>query len=67
MYIKVELDRENIFLLLYVDDTLFASENIIEIRNVKRVLASKFEMKDLGVDRKNWGWRLAKMDTIKSL
>ncbi|KAH9679582.1 Integrase catalytic domain-containing protein [Citrus sinensis] len=42
------LDRNFIYLLLYVDDMLLASKNRDEIKRLKQQLASEFEMKDLG-------------------
>ncbi|KAH9689155.1 Integrase catalytic domain-containing protein [Citrus sinensis] len=41
-------DGAFIYLLLYVDDMLIASKNRDEIERLKKQLASKFEMKDLG-------------------
>ena len=36
-----------IFLVLYVDDILFASKNIGLLQDTKRFLAKNFKMKDL--------------------
>ena len=47
LYFKVE-GRRPVMLLLYVDD-LFLTEKVELIKVAKRILAAKFEMKDLGM------------------
>lgn len=44
-------------LLLYVIDMLNTSNNMSEINNLKDRFSGDFEMKDLGVAKKNWVWR----------
>ena len=39
---------KHIFLILYIDDILLASNNTCLLHETKRFLARKFEMKDLG-------------------
>ncbi|KAH9689071.1 hypothetical protein KPL70_015335 [Citrus sinensis] len=48
VYFRRLPDGAFIYLLLYVDDMLIASKNRDEIERLKKQLASKFEMKDLG-------------------
>nr|GEV25340.1 retrotransposon protein, putative, Ty1-copia subclass [Tanacetum cinerariifolium] len=40
-----------VYLLLYVDDMLIAAKNMAVINNLKALLKSEFEMKDLGVSK----------------
>ena len=47
IYLKV-YGRKFIFLILYVDDVLLASNNLGLLMNVKRMLSQNFDMKDLG-------------------
>lgn len=44
-----------VYLLLYVDDMLLASKDLEEIKTVKELLASRFDMKDLGPARRILG------------
>ena len=46
-YLKVS-GRKFIFLILYVDDVLLASNDLGLLMNVKRMLSQNFDMKDLG-------------------
>ena len=48
VYFKRLQDEAFIYLLLYVDDMLIGSKNKGEIERLKKQLASKLEMKDLG-------------------
>ena len=41
--------NQEVILCLYVDDMLIMSKDIANIKATKRMLASKFDMKDLGV------------------
>ena len=44
-----DVDEEDaLYLLLYVDDMLIASRSMDVVKRLKRILSSKFEMKDLG-------------------
>ena len=44
-----------IYLLLYVDDMLIASADMEAIKELKNLLQSEFEMKDLGAARRILG------------
>ncbi len=44
--------RYFIYLLLYVDDILIASSDVVEINKLKVLLKGEFEMKDLDVVKK---------------
>ena len=59
VYVKW-IDGCGIFLLLYVDDMLIASKNKNEIQNVKRLLGSEFEMKDMGPAKKILGMKITR-------
>ena len=48
---KVE-DGSHIYLLLYLDDMLIASQNLLAIQKLKSQLNSEFEMKDMGTAKK---------------
>lgn len=48
VYFRREVEEVNVFLLLYVDVILIASKSKEEISEIKKLLSSKFEMKDLG-------------------
>lgn len=48
VYLKTERDEVVLYLLLYVDDMLVASKSMKLITEVKQLLKSEFEMKDLG-------------------
>nr|ABA97036.1 retrotransposon protein, putative, Ty1-copia subclass [Oryza sativa Japonica Group] len=52
VYIKF-INGSPIYLLLYVDDMLIAAKSKEEITILKKQLTSEFEMKDLGVAKKN--------------
>jgi hypothetical protein len=45
-------DDSFIFLLLYVDDMLIATNSIVEVNKLKVLLSKEFDMKDLGAARK---------------
>lgn len=47
VYLKVS-DSKFIFLVLYVDDILFASSNVSLLHTTKKLLTESFDMKDLG-------------------
>ena len=42
-------DGSHIYLLLYVDGMLIASQNLLAIQKLKSLLSSEFEIKDMGV------------------
>ena len=52
VYWKCHKNEKPIYLLLYVDDMLLASQSMTEIARVKRFLNLEFEMKDLGHAKK---------------
>lgn len=47
-----------IYLLLYVDDMLIASHNKSSINDLKALLKSEFEMKDLAASKKILGMEI---------
>ena len=49
-----------IYLLIYVDDMLIASSNIVEINKLKVQMQKEFEMKDLGDARKILGMEITR-------
>ena len=58
VYYKELVSGSFIYLLLYVDDMLVACKNMIEIHNLKKLLASEFDMKDLGEAKKILGMEI---------
>ena len=48
VYWKCHKSVKPIYLLLYVDDMLLASQSLTEIARLKEMLNLEFEMKDLG-------------------
>ncbi|KAH9793687.1 hypothetical protein KPL71_004622 [Citrus sinensis] len=58
VYFRRLLDRAFIYLLFYVDDMLIASKNRDEIERLKKQLASKFEMKELGDAQRILGMKI---------
>lgn len=48
VYFKKAANRVYIYLLLYVDDRLIASSDMVLIGNLKSQLSAEFKMKDLG-------------------
>lgn len=57
-YKVIEKTYEYIYLLLYVDDILIASKNKEEVKALKILLSSEFEMKDLGDAKKILGMEI---------
>ena len=55
MYWKCHKNEKPIYLFLFVDDMLLASQSTIEIARVKRLLNLEFEMKNLGYAKKILG------------
>ena len=41
-----------VYLLLYVNNMLIATKNMLDIKNLKDQLSGEFEIKDLGVTKK---------------
>lgn len=60
LYIRDSKDGFKVYLLFYVDDMLLASKDLNEIKRVKELLGSRFEMKDLGEAR-----RILGMDIVR--
>ena len=46
-----------IYLLLYVDDMLIASQSMVKIKELKAELSREFDMKDLEMHKEYWEWR----------
>lgn len=46
-YFKSYGNGKVIYLLLYVDDMLVAAKDLTEVKKLKELLSSEFEMKDL--------------------
>jgi len=55
VYWKCHKTGKPIYLLLYVDDMLLASQSMTKIAKVKRLLNLEFKMKDLGHAKKILG------------
>lgn len=55
VYFKKLEGGEYIYLLLYVDDMLLVSKNMKDVEKVKKMLAKRFDMKDLGPARRILG------------
>src|SRR5687768_4193689 len=47
-----------IYLILYVDDMVVACSSLFEVENLKRLLSSEFDMKDLGEAKKILGMEI---------
>ena len=60
VYHSKEEDSSHIYLLLYVDDMLIASKNLLAIQKLKSLLSSEFKMKDMGVAQKILGMEIKK-------
>ena len=60
VYLKKFDDGTYVYLLLYVDDMLIASVNKKHIQELKNLLSSEFEMKDLGDARKILGMEITR-------
>lgn len=57
-YHKEGVNGSRVFLLLYVDDTLVASQYMANITRVKQLLNYEFDMKDLGTAQKTLGMEI---------
>ena len=64
VYFKEVKKDEFIYLLLYVDDILIASKNKHSVLELKTLLGTEFEMKDLGETKKILGMEIAR-DRVK--
>ncbi|GJT18000.1 transposable element [Tanacetum coccineum] len=58
VYLKKLQDGSFVYLLLYVDDMLIASQSLDEIEKLKTRLKIKFEMKDLGEAKMIFGMEI---------
>ncbi|CAM8977517.1 unnamed protein product [Rhodiola kirilowii] len=67
IYNKHVQDESEIYLLLYVDDMLIASHDIIAINNLKVQLSTNFEMKDFGSAKKILGMQIKRNRKEKKL
>ena len=67
VYVKSLDDHSPIFLLLYVDDMLVASNDMADINYLKGLLGDEFEMKDLGAAKKILGMEIRKDRDSKRL
>ena len=60
-------DDDFVILLLYVDDILIASRNVLRIDRLKKQLNKSFAMKDLGLAKKILGIRIERDRALKKL
>ena len=58
VYFKNVEKGDGVYLLLYVDDILIASQDKMEVEKLKILLSSEFEMKDLGDAKKILGMEI---------
>jgi len=58
VYSRAFDDGHMIILMLYVDDMLIACRDMSKINELKRILNSEFDMKDLGAAKKIFGMEL---------
>ncbi|GJS43737.1 transposable element [Tanacetum coccineum] len=67
VYLKKLQDGSFVYLLLYVDDMLIASQSLDEIETLKTQLKSKFEMKDLGEAKMILGMEIVRDRKLRKL
>ena len=60
-------DGSHIYLLLFLDDTLITSQNLLAIQKLKSLLSSEFEMKDMGAAEKILGMEIKRDRVQKKL
>ena len=58
VYLKKHKNGSLLYLLLYVDDMLVACSSLFEVENLKVLLSSEFDMKDLGEAKKILGMEI---------
>ncbi|GJX92940.1 retrovirus-related pol polyprotein from transposon TNT 1-94 [Tanacetum coccineum] len=58
VYYKKAMSESLIYLLLYVDDMLVAAKDMEEVKKLKILLNTEFDMKDLGAARKILGMEI---------
>lgn len=66
VYFKEYEEDSYIYLLLYVDDILIVSKSKDQVAELKRLLGSEFEMKDLGEAKKILGMEITR-DRVKGI
>lgn len=57
VYFRTDVDEVKVY-LMYVDDILIESKSKEEIREIKKLLSSEFEMKDLGCAKQILGMQI---------
>ena len=67
VYLKKLQDGSFVYLLLYVDDMLIASQSLDEIEKLKTRLKSEFEMKDLGEAKMILGMEIVRDRKLRKL
>ncbi|GJV64779.1 transposable element [Tanacetum coccineum] len=67
VYLKKLQDGSFVYLLLYVDDLLIASQSLDEIEKLKTRLKSEFERKDLGEAKMILGMEIVRDRKLKKL
>ncbi|GJZ23122.1 retrovirus-related pol polyprotein from transposon TNT 1-94 [Tanacetum coccineum] len=67
VYLKKLQDGSFVYLLLYVDDMLIASQSLDEIETLKTRLKSEFEMKDLGEAKMIFGMEIVRDRKLRKL
>jgi len=67
VYHKKMSSNSMIYLLLYVDDMLIATNNITEINILKKLFSKEFDMMDLGVAKKILGMEISREDGVVNL
>ena len=53
----LQQDSNKVYLLVYVDDMLIASKELIEVEHVKKTIGTIFNVRDLGEVSSSWEWR----------
>src|ERR1044072_582813 len=67
VYVRSLDDGSNIFLLLYVDDMVIASNHWSDVNDLKAKLSREFDMKDLGAANKILGMEIFRDRSAKKL
>ncbi|KAB1200448.1 hypothetical protein CJ030_MR0G007247 [Morella rubra] len=60
MFFRQSKDGKKTILIVYVDDIILTGDNIMEMERLKKVLATEFEVKDLGQMRYFLGMEVAR-------
>ena len=61
MFFKQSNDGRMTILIVYVDDIILTGDNTVEVERLKKVLATEFEVKDLGQMRYFLGMEVARL------